>query len=137
MLFWKVVAGELAKAEEAGVFRDGFKTHAAAELLEKHVVGVSHGLGEVHVLAAADLEHGFAGNDVFLEGGDGDGRLDRGARNVAVTKCNFLIDYRKNSAGVGIDGDDGAVVAAESLDGGFADDGVVKGGDVGARGVGK
>src|SRR5271156_5727181 len=43
MLFRQVVAGELAEAEEAGVLRYRFKSHANAELLEEFVVGVRQG----------------------------------------------------------------------------------------------
>jgi hypothetical protein len=29
------------------------------------IVGVRHGIGQIHVLAAADFQHGVAGDDVF------------------------------------------------------------------------
>ena len=49
----------------------------------------------------------------------GDGGLDGGAGNVAVTEGNLLIHDRKNAAGVRIHGDHGAVVAAQRFDSGL------------------
>ena len=89
MLFRQVVAGEFAEAQQAGVFGNRVETHANAELLEKVVVGVRERFGEVHVLAGAAIlnaEHGVARDDVFFEGSDGDGRLDRGARDEAIAE---------------------------------------------------
>src|SRR5712692_90211 len=137
MLLGQIVAGELAEAEEARVTGNGVEAHAAAQLFEKDVVGMGHGFGQIHVLAAADLEHGVAGDDVFFESGERDGGLDGGARNVAVTESNFLIDDGEDTAGVGIHGDNSTVVAAQGVDRGGAHDGIVKGGDVRERGVGE
>ena len=139
VLFRQVVAGEFTEAHQAGVLGNGIETHANAELLEKVVVGVRERLGEVHVAGAAILnaEHGVARDDVFFEGGDCDGRLDRGARDEAIAECDFLIDDGEDAAGVRIHGNDGAVVAAEAFDGGFANDGIVEGADVSERGIGE
>ena len=139
VFFRQVVAGEFTEAHQAGILGNGVETHANAELLEKVVVGVSERFGEVHVASAAILnaEHGVAGDDVFFEGGDCDGRLDRGARDEAIAECDFLIDDGEDAAGVRIHGNDGAVVAAEAFDGGFADDGIVECADVSERGIGE
>src|SRR6266849_5922849 len=136
MLVGKIVASEFAEAEEAAVFGNGVKTHAAAELFKENVVGMRKSFGEIHVLAAADFEHGVAGDYIFFESGDGDGGLDGGARDVAVAKRNFLIYNREDAAGIGIDGDDGAVVAAESINHRFAHDGIIKGDVIGAERIG-
>src|SRR5262245_3561821 len=121
MLFWKVIAREFTQTEQTGVLRDSFKSHADAELLKEFVVGVRERLGEIHVLvAAANLEHRVARNYVFLEGSDRDGRLDGRARDVAGAKGNLLIYDGQDAAAVGIDGDNGAIVAAEAFHSGGA-----------------
>jgi hypothetical protein len=130
MLVGKIVAGEFAKAEQAAVAGNGIEAHAAAELFKKFVVGVSHGVGEIHVLAATNFEHGVARDDTFLKSGECNGGLDGGARDGPVRVGEFLIDYGKNAAGVGIDSDHGTVVTAKSVNGGRADDGIVIGGNV-------
>src|SRR5260370_4467091 len=137
MVCGEVGGRELSDSQGGRVLGDSFKAHAAAELLKEGVVGVGHGLGEVHVLPGAQLEHGVARDDVLFESSDGDGRLDRGARNVAVSESNFLIHGGKNATCVGFDGNNGAIVAAESFDGRFANDGIVKSGDVGAERISK
>src|SRR6266851_67322 len=137
MLLGQIVAGKLAEAEEARVSGNGVEAHAAAQLFEKDVVGMGHGFGQIHVLAAADLEHGVAGDDIFFERGKRDGGLDGGARNVAVTESNFLIDDGEDAAGVGIHGDNSTVVAAQGVDRGGAHDGIVKGSNVRERGIGE
>src|SRR5436305_14752557 len=119
MLFGQVVTGEFAETEQTGILRDGCKTHANTELLEEFVIGVRERIGEVHVLvAAANLEHGVASDDVLFQGGECDGRLDGGAGDVARAKSNLLIYDREHATSVGIDGDDGAIVAAQAFDSG-------------------
>src|ERR1700675_2328180 len=135
MLFRQVIAGQLTEAQETRILRYRVKTHADAELFKEDVVGMGHGFGKVHVLAMADLEHGVASDYVFFESGEGDGRLDGGARNVAVAESDFLIDDGKDAAGVGIDGHDGAVVAAQTFHRSLANNGIVKSTDVGKSGV--
>src|SRR5258706_8196140 len=80
---------------------------------------------QVHVLAAPNLEHGVAGDDVFFKGGNCDGRLDRGTRNVAFAKRDFLIHYREDAPGVRINRDDRSVVAAKSGNRGGANNGII------------
>src|SRR5258706_1871816 len=135
MLFRQIVAGELTQTEQARVTRNGVKTHAAAQLLEKHVIGMRHRFRQIHVLAAAHLEHSVASNDIFFEGSESDGGLNGGAWNIAVAESNLLIDDGENTAGVGINGYDRAVVAAKPFHGGGANNGIVKGADIGERGV--
>jgi len=133
MFVRQVVASKLTEAKQAAVTRHGIETHAAAEFLEKFVVGMGHRVGEIHVLAAADFEHGVAGNYIFLQSGQRDGRLDGGTRNSPVRVSELLIYDGENAASVGIDGDDGSVVAAKSFDCGGADNGIVAGRDVANR----
>src|SRR5580704_7778523 len=45
MLFRQVVAGQLAKTQQARVFRNRIKPHAASQLFKKHIVGVGHRIG--------------------------------------------------------------------------------------------
>jgi len=139
VLFRQVVAGEFAEAHEAGVLGNGVEAHANAELLEEIVVRVGERFSEVHVASAAivNAEHGVARDDVFFERGDRDGRLDRGTRDEAVAERDFLIHDCENAAGVRIHGNDGAVVAAQAFDSGFADDGIVERADVSERGIGE
>src|SRR5437879_3948325 len=94
-----------------------------------------HRFRQIHVFAAAHFEHGVARNYVFFEGGEGDGGLDGGAGNIARTESNFLIDHGEDAAGVGIDGDYGAVVAAQAFDSSGANNGIVKRADIGERGI--
>src|SRR3954452_3947295 len=119
MLFGQVVAGEFAESEQTGVLRDGCETHTNAELLEEFVIGVRERVGKVHVLvAAANLEHSVAGNDVLFQSGECNGRLDGGAGDVARAKSNLLIYDCENAAGIGIHGHDGAIVTAQAFDSG-------------------
>src|SRR5260370_36790220 len=104
----QVGAGEVSQAEKAAVLGNGLKSHARPELLKKYVVRVRHGFRQVHVLAASNLQHGVASDDIFFEGGKCDGRLDRVARNVAFAKGDFLIYNREDTAGVRGDIDDAA-----------------------------
>src|SRR5262249_19243529 len=96
---------------------------------------MSHRVREAHVLAPRDLQHGVASDDVLFERSERDCRFDGGARNVAVAKCNLLIHDRENAAGVGINSNHRAVVAAESRHRGFANDGIIERTDVRERGV--
>ena len=139
VLFRQVVAGKFAEAEEAGVLRNCVETHANAELLEEIIVGVSERFGEVHVarVAIVDAEHGVARDDIFFEGGDCNGRLDRGARDEAIAECDFLIHDGEDAAGVRVHSDDGTVITAEAFDSGFADDGIIERADVSERGIGE
>ena len=121
----KIVSGQFAKSEQASVLRNGVKTHAAAEFFEERVVRMRQRFGQIHVFAAADLQHSVVGDDVFFERGDGNRGLDGGARNVAVAEGDLLIHDGQNSAGIWIDGDDGTIVTAQRFDSGLADDGIV------------
>src|SRR5712675_705301 len=137
MLFRQIVAREFTQAEQARVTGNGVESHAAAQLFKKDVIGMSHRFGQIHVFAAAHFEHGVASDDIFFQGGEGDGGLDGGAGNIAGTESNFLIDDSEDAAGVGVDGDYGAVVAAKAFDSGGANDGIVKGADIGEGGIRK
>src|SRR6266404_9609596 len=137
MLFRQIVTGELAQPEQARVTRNGVKTHAAAQLFKKYVVGMRHRFRQIHVLAATHFKHGVAGNDIFFESSQRDSRFNGGARNIAGAESNLLIDDGENAAGVGINSYNGAIVAAKTFHGGGANDGIVKGADVGERGVSK
>src|ERR1700685_730500 len=139
MLFRQVVAGEFAEAEETGVLRNCVEPHANAELLEEIIVGVSERFGEIHVASVAivNAEHCVARDDICVEGGDCDGRLDRGARDEAIAECDLLIHDGEDAAGIRIHGNDGAVVATETFDSGFANDGIVERTDVSERGIGE
>src|SRR5262245_63168767 len=130
MLVGEIVACEFTQAEQAAVLGNSVKPHAAAELFEKFVVGVGHRVGQVHVFAATDFEHGVAGDDAFFKRSKSDRWLDGGARNRAVGVSKLLIDDGKNAAGVGIDRDYGTVVAAKSFDSSCANDGIIVAGDV-------
>src|SRR5882762_7920758 len=116
MLFGQIVTGEFTQAEQARVTGNGVESHAAAEFFKEDVVGMRHRFGQIHVFAAAHFEHGVASDDIFFQGGEGDGGLDGGAGNIAGTESDFLIDHGEDATGVGIDGDYGAVVAAQAFD---------------------
>src|ERR1700730_18735878 len=137
MLFRQVIAGKLAEAEQARIARHGVEAHAAPQLFKEDVVGVRHGLAPIHILAAANLKHRVAGVYVLFERGDCDGGLNGGARNVAVPESNLLIDDGEDAAGVGIDSDNSAVLAAKAIDSGGANNRVVKSGDIRESGVGE
>src|SRR4029077_465520 len=126
----QIVSGEFAETQEPAIAGNRIKAHAAAKLFEKLIVGVGHGVGQVHILAAADFQHRVARDYIFFERGKSDGGLDGGARNGAVGVYEFLIDDGKNTPGVGIDGNHRTVVTAKSFDGGGANDGVIVAGDV-------
>ena len=135
MLVLQIVSGKFAETEQAAVARNGVETHAAAKLFKELVIGMRHRVGEIHVLAAADFEHGVARNYVFFQRCKSNRRLDGGAWNRAIGVSKLLIDDGEDAAGVGIDGDDGTVVTAKSFDGGCANDGIVVGGNVSQRGI--
>src|SRR5712672_2194258 len=135
MLFRQIVAGEFTQAEQARVTGNGVEAHAAAQLFKKDVVGMRHRFRQIHVFAAAHFEHGVARNYVFFKGGERDGRLDGGAGNIAGTESNFLVDHGQDAAGVGINRDYGAIVAAQAFDSSGANDGIVKSADIGERGI--
>ena len=99
MLIRQVVSGEFSQPEQAAVLGNCLKSHPRSELLKKHVVRVRHRFRQVHVLAAPHLEHGVASDDIFFQGSQRDGRLNRRARNVAVSESNFLIHDREDAAG--------------------------------------
>src|ERR1700732_1366578 len=96
---------------------------------------MSHRFGQVHIPAAAYLEHGIACDYVFFQGGEGDGWLDGGARNRAGRIGHFLIDDSEDAAGIRIHGDNRTVEVAERFDGGAADEWIVKIGNVTQCGV--
>src|SRR5712664_3002627 len=96
---------------------------------------MSHRFRQIHVLAAADFEHGVASYDIFFQGGECDGGLDGGAGNIAGTESNFLVDHGEDAAGVGINRDYGAIETAQAFNSGSANDGIVKSADIGERGI--
>src|SRR5882762_8713136 len=116
MLFGQIVPGEFTQAEQARITGNGVEAHTATQLFKEDVIGMSHRFGQIHVFAAAHFEHGVASDDIFFQGGEGDGGLDGGAGNIAGTESDFLIDDSEDAAGVGIDGDYGAVVATKAFD---------------------
>src|SRR5713101_5241289 len=130
MFVLQVVSSKFAETEQPAVTRNCIEAHAATKLFEKLIVGVGHGVGQIHVLAAADFQHSVACDYIFFERGKSDGGLDGGARNRAVRVCKLLIDYGENAPGVGIDSDDRTVVTAKSFNGSGANDRVIVSGDI-------
>ena len=96
---------------------------------------MGHRFGQIHVFAAADFEHRVARNHVFFERGESDGRLDGGARNRAGGISHFLVDDGEDAAGGRLDCHDGPIVFAKRINGGSADNRIVKIGDIAERGI--
>src|SRR5690348_7469471 len=96
---------------------------------------MGHRFGEIHIFAAANLEHRVSRDDVFFERGEGNGWLDGGARNRAVRIGHLLVDDGEDAAGGRLDGHDGAIVFAERVNGSGTDNWIVKIGDVAERGI--
>ena len=113
------------------------KGTAAAELLEKRIIGMRQRFGEVQIFARGYANHRVAGNYAFLQSRHSNDRLDGRAWNEASRKCQLLIDDGKKTAARGIDGDDRTVVAAQRLDRRFANDRIVVLGYIILRGISK
>ena len=132
MFIRQIVPRKFSQAEKTAVLGNRLESHARPELLKKNIIRVRHRFRQVHVLAAPNLEHSVTGDDIFFQGGKCDGRLDRGARNVAFAKGNFLIHNREDASGVRIYSDHRPIVTAESGDRSCANNGIIVGAIVGA-----
>ena len=56
------------------------KTEPAANRLKIQVVGLGQCLGQIHVIAATQINRGVLGDDPLLQGGQRDRNLNGGAR---------------------------------------------------------
>src|ERR1700723_2286196 len=105
LLFGDVITHALAEAEEFVVFDQAIETKLRTYGFKEFVVRVRHGLGKVHVATIADTNHRVTSDDAFLQTGERNKRLNRGARLEAGGERHFLVDDREDAAGRGIDGD--------------------------------
>ena len=93
MLVLQIVSGKFAETEQATVTGNSVETHAAAQLFKELIVGMGHRVGEIHVLPAADFEHGVACDYVFFECSESNRGLDGGAWNRTIGVSKPLIDH--------------------------------------------
>ncbi len=66
MFVRQVVSRQFAQPEQAAILGNRVKPHAPAQFLKENIVGVRQGLGQIHVLAAAHLQHRVSRNYIFL-----------------------------------------------------------------------
>jgi len=104
MFVRQVVPGEFSQAEKTAIL--GIVSNPIlTQLLKKHVVRVRHGFRQVHILAAPNLEHGVAGDDVSSRAAIAMVGLIVEQGMLACAKRDFLIYYREDAAGVRINRD--------------------------------
>ena len=88
------------------------------------------GVGEVDLVAAAEVHRRVLVDDALGERGESNRELDRGAGFGTGPQRELLVHHREHAAVLGVDGECGAVHVAERLDKGGADERVFAGGDV-------
>ena len=84
-----------------------------------------HGLGEVHIAATANFQHGVASDYAFFQPCQRNYRLDRRARLKSGRESHFLIDDCQDAPGAGIHRQYRTVGMPQSVERDLADDRVV------------
>ncbi len=77
MFIRQLVTRQLAKSQQAPVLGHRVKSHAPPQFFKERIVGVRQGFRQIHVLAPAYLQHRVSRDDIFLQRGDRNRRLDR------------------------------------------------------------
>ena len=101
------------------------ESQSRADCLEISIVGMRHRLGEVHITAATDFNHGVARNYAFLQSSQRDHRFDRRAGLEPGRESHLLIDDRQDAAGGGIHRQHRTVRVPQRVHRNLADDRVV------------
>src|SRR5258707_8636376 len=141
MLAIDTVTGKLAQAELMGVIADLSEAESASNGFKVGVIGMRQRLRKTHVRASAQRDRFFAGDDFFIQARQSHSYLDGGAGLRAFTERQLLVDHGKNASAGGINGDDGSIHVAQSINGSLAHDGIfafndVAVGDVVGKGAG-
>ena len=84
-----------------------------------------HRLGQIHVAAMRDSNHGVARDHAFLKSRQRDERLDRRARLETGGERHLLVDDGKDTAVRGINRDHGAFFVSQSIHSNLANHGIV------------
>src|SRR5215472_972426 len=142
MFALNVVAGKLAQPELTSVIADLREAQLPADRLKVCIVGLSQGSGEVHLRTAAQAYFGGTGHDVLAERGEGHSQLDGRAGLRAFGESQLLVHHGQDASAGRINGHDGAVHVAQSINGSLADRGIfarvaVAFGDVSGKGTGR
>src|SRR4051794_22673518 len=130
VLAFNTVTGKLTESELVRVRADFGKAETASNGLKISVVGMRERLGERHVRTSAQRDGFLAGDNFFTQSGKRHGNLDSGAGLRAFTERQLLIDHGKNASAGGINGNDGTVHVAQSVDSGLAHYGIFTFNDV-------
>ena len=92
LLLGNVVAHALTKSKQLVILDQAIETELRAHRFKEFVVRVRHSLGEVHVAAIADADHGVARDHALLQSSERHERLDCGAGLETGGKRHLLIN---------------------------------------------